>query len=221
MSLWLLFVALWPVVAGCARPGPAARQPEPSPTLTAVPTVPPGPTPGSPVMLTPGNVVEVAVYADTPVRAEPKCLELVPLMVPASAIGKLPSRAQTCRVGPEEGFNYRFIRGADGLFYLYRASIIALTTRLLTDSEVPDCSEIRDYLLPVSADPAVAVSGKVCWVEPLPMGHGHREVIEIWVKLPVNARDIRFPPDIHCWELTAYMGLPRGVDTFPVACILN
>ncbi len=166
-------------------------------------------------------MVEVAVYADTPVRAEPRCLELVPYMVPASAIGKVPSRAIACRVGPDEALNYQFIRGADGVFYLYRASVVLLTTRLLMDSGVVDCSEIRDYLLPASVDAAAAVSGKVCWVEPLPRGHEHREVIKVWMMLPVDARGIQVPPDVRCWELTIYQGLPRGADTFPIACILN
>jgi hypothetical protein len=221
---WLLFLALWLVPLGCGGYAPAARQPEPSPTLTAVPTAPPGPTPGSaPVTLTPGDVVQVAVYPDAPARPDSRCLELVAYMVPASGVGKFPGRPMACRVGPDEVFNYQFIAGADGLLYLYRAKIIALTTRMIPGPRpsILDCWEVVAYFLPASADPATAGSGITCWLKPLPRGHEHREGIKIWVMLPVDARDIRFAPETHCWELTRYLGLPRGVDTFPVACILK
>ena len=69
-------------------------------------TVFPGPSKTA-VQLTLNDVVEVAAYADAPVGPDPGCLDLVPYIVPASAVGTVPSWATVCRVGPGEALNYQ------------------------------------------------------------------------------------------------------------------
>ncbi len=170
--------------------------------------------------------VNVLVYADAPAGEGMRCRDLLPYMVPLSAVGKVPAQAQGCVMDITAATRLEFVQGQGDVLYLYRVEILTYGTADLPRLDPfrrADCFELASYLLPANVDPARAAWRLVCRYQPPPRGHAHERPIRIWFLIPVDTgvRKEDIPPDVHCWELTRYLGPPRGGETFPVPCVLN
>jgi len=224
----LLAVVLGLVVGltGCGGPGvtepgpgasatPAARAPTPAPTPT--PTL-------EPVVVPVDQRVNVLVYADAPAGEGMRCRDLLPYMVPLSAVGKVP--AQGCIMDITAATRLEFVQGQGDVLYLYRVEILTywLGAHPGPWLGIRDCFEILPRLQPADVAPTTARVVVTCRYQPLPRGHVHDRVSRVWFLIPLDAgvRPEEIPEDVHCWELTRYLGPPRGdIGTFPVPCTLD
>lgn len=194
------------------------------------PALPPGqapPTPG-PVPALPGGLertTEVSGRIDVRLRpggtasGATGCWELATAMLTTDeyATGERGTVA-SCDTG-ENAWRFTFGRDAQGVYVLHRIELLLIAYDTLPDGlTFADCNEIRPYLVPAAEDPANAGYVLVCGASTQSAGRGP---LEVWARLPKDNLPASIPAGTKCWELSRYLGPPRGAETTPVKCVLE
>lgn len=153
------------------------------------------------------------------------CMELLPAMIPASQADTSRGEPAACTIGSAERSRLQFVEDSNGVLYLRKIELLLLyigsPPRSPGGPGTRLCEDAVQYLLPASAE--VGIPGAiVCWFEPLLKGHTHTETIRVWGVIPPDGPTAALPDDVHCWELTQFLGPPldREGATY-VPCILD
>ena len=172
----------------------------------------------------PPRRIQVWTHGDEAQRAgSDQCMDLLEALVAVTDRNVADKRAATCTLGTAL-FRLRFAQDTGGIRYLARVELLVYLASRPASNVPPEgisCREWENLLLPANRPVSEAVAKGTCWQDALPRGHVHQQVIGTWSEVPLAAQAPEFPEDIHCWQVTRYLGAPRGVEGRPVKCVYN
>lgn len=176
---------------------------------------------GSDTVLLPGAAVRVWVYGDSKINPQ-TCMDLLPDMIPEYALLDAPGKAASCR-WPDGTTRVDFLYDKSGVLFLNNVGVLLLAHSRPSYGDGRPCSDLAQFLIPASVDPAnVGNDFVLCYIEPPLKGHEPANPIRVWAGFDIRAPAVA--PDAPCWEFTRYLGPGREAPIpipFHAPCILN